>query len=122
MIEVVKKRGIDKPRLVHNKKLFWTIIVLGIILIILIILIVITGKNRGINNNNSDNNSTNECNNDSDCVPVCGCHPDSCIAFNKKTECERMFCTQECSGPLDCGAGYCSCKNSRCSVINNNVK
>lgn len=115
MIEVVKKRGIDKPRIVHNKKLFWTIIILGIILIALIISIVINSKN----NNIPDNSPEKECQQDSDCAPVCGCHSNSCTPVINKTECERVLCTQDCSGPLDCGAGYCGCVNGKCRVISN---
>jgi hypothetical protein len=116
MIEIVKKKGLEKPRLVHNKILFWIIILLGILLIVVIIFIV-----RGMGNNSSDklnNNASNECVVESDCVPVCGCHPSSCTPKNKRPECEGVFCTQECSGPLDCGAGSCGCVNGKCSVVN----
>ena len=115
-MKIEKKEGIDKPRIVHNKKLFWIIIFLGIILIILIIFIVVNVKH---DNNNSKGNNTNlkECAQDSDCVPVCGCHPNSCIPSANRTECERVICTQECSGPLDCGAGSCGCVNNKCSII-----
>lgn len=116
MVEIIRKRGIEKVKLVHNKKLFWIIIILGIILIAIIIFIVANGKG----NNPQYNISDKECQQDSDCVPVCGCHPSSCIAKDKRAECERVFCTQECSGPLDCGAGSCGCVNGKCDIISNN--
>lgn len=114
-MKVIQKKGLDKPRLVHNKKLFWAIIVLGIILIIVIIFIVIDMKNNN-SGSNQNNSSGNECTVDSDCVPVCGCHPGSCIPIVNRDECERVFCTQECSGPLDCGAGSCGCINGKCDI------
>ena len=117
-MKIVRKKGLEKPRLVHNKKLFWVIIGLGIILIILIIFVVMNGKSSN-SGNNQNNSSENECVMDSDCVPLCGCHPNSCVSISKKPECERVICTQECSGPLDCGAGSCDCLNGKCSVISN---
>jgi hypothetical protein len=113
-LKVEKKEGIDKPRIVHNKKLFWIIIVLGIILIVLIIFIILNGKNT---NNNLNNSPLKECSIDSDCVPACGCHPNSCVPIINRSQCERVICTQECSGPLDCGAGKCGCVNNRCGII-----
>jgi hypothetical protein len=55
------------------------------------------------------------CQNDSDCVPAECCHPASCINTAYKNVC-GLLCTQECSGPLDCGAGSCRCINNRCAV------
>jgi hypothetical protein len=119
-MEVIKKKGIDKPKLVHNRKLFWIIIFLGILLIILIIFIIIdqTHKTKIPDNNITNISGNSECVNDGDCSPVCGCHPSSCVPVDKKGQCERMMCTMECSGPLDCGAGRCGCVNNKCSVIN----
>jgi len=114
-MKIEKKRGLGEIKITHNKKLFWAIIVLGIILIITIIFIVITGRN---SNNTTGNNSTlKECSQDSDCVPVCGCHPDSCIPAFSRGVCDRVICTEECSGPLDCGAGSCGCINNKCNII-----
>jgi hypothetical protein len=111
-MKIEKKEGIDKVRIVHNKKLFWIIIVLGIILIILIIFIILNVKH-----NNPTNSTLKECSIDSDCVPACGCHPNSCVPKINKSECERLICTQDCSSPLDCGAGSCGCSNNKCSII-----
>ncbi len=111
MVKIERKRGLNKMRISHNKKLFWAIVLLLIILAILIFFII---RNKPVNSNNIEK----ECYEDKDCAPVCGCHPDSCVPAAKKGECERLICTQECSGPLDCNAGYCSCVNNKCSVVN----
>lgn len=72
-------------------------------------------KNAEQNNNSAEK----ECEKDTDCIKACGCHPDSCVPAAAKGDCEGLICTQECSGPLDCGAGYCGCINYKCSVIKN---
>ena len=113
MVKIEKKRGLKKMRINHNKKLFWAIILLLIILSVLIYFII---NNKPVNN---DENLEKECYEDKDCVPACGCHPDSCVPAAKRGECERLICTQECSGPLDCNAGYCGCVNNKCSVVDN---
>jgi len=56
------------------------------------------------------------CTTDADCVPAQCCHPTSCVNQASITVCNLM-CTQNCQGPLDCGAGSCGCRNGRCSVI-----
>ena len=115
-MKIEKKEGIDKVRIVHNKKLFWIIIVLGIILIILVIFIILNVKHT---NKNLNNSTLKECSIDPDCVPACGCHPNSCVnALSRGGKCERLICTQDCSGPLDCGAGSCGCVNNKCAIIN----
>jgi len=116
MVEIVKKSGIKKPRLVHNKILFWIIIGLGIILIFLIIFIVINSKTNNTGNN-PNNNSQKECEQDSDCIPGGCCHPTTCVSVDKKSVCKGMICTEDCSGPLDCKAGHCSCVNYKCIII-----
>jgi len=55
------------------------------------------------------------CTTDDDCVPAQCCHPTSCINRASKGVC-NLLCTQNCQGPLDCGAGSCGCVNGRCSV------
>jgi hypothetical protein len=52
---------------------------------------------------------------DGDCVPEQCCHPTTCITRAFKGVCTEL-CTNVCSGPIDCGAGHCSCVNGRCSV------
>jgi len=115
-MKIVKKRGLKQIRIMHNKKLFWIIIILIIILVISIIFVVI-GQRSSNSGNNQNNNSQKECLQDSDCVPVCGCHPSSCIPKDKKPECDRVFCTEVCTGPLDCGAGICGCISGKCRII-----
>jgi len=56
------------------------------------------------------------CTTDADCVPAQCCHPTSCVNPASITVCNLM-CTQNCEGPLDCGAGSCGCTNGGCSVI-----
>lgn len=119
MVEIVKKRGIENVRLVHNKKLFWTIIGLGIILIILIIFIVM-GEKKSNSENNQSNTSEKECQQDSECVPSSCCHATTCVPKNKTPDCKGMLCSMECSGPLDCGAGHCGCVNGKCSIVSDN--
>lgn len=109
-----KEKTEIKIRITHNKKLLWIILFLIIILVILIYFIMQNKKN----NENQKINSQ-ECQVDSDCTPSSCCHADSCVPLSKKPECERIFCSMVCSGPLDCGAGYCSCVNGKCQVISN---
>lgn len=56
------------------------------------------------------------CTTDDDCVPSQCCHPTSCVNKASITVC-NFLCTQNCQGPLDCGAGSCGCTNGRCSVV-----
>jgi cbb3-type cytochrome oxidase subunit 3 len=119
MVIVVRKRGIKKARIIHNKKLFWIIIILTAILIALIYFIL-QNNNKQKNNLNPAPIPNKECEKDSDCVPNSCCHADSCVNINNAPKCDRIFCTQECSGPLDCGTGTCACVNNKCSIISNN--
>ncbi|MFA5268590.1 MAG: hypothetical protein WC379_11520 [Methanoregula sp.] len=57
-----------------------------------------------------------ECTRDEDCVPAGCCHPSGCTAAAVKPACNLM-CTASCEGPLDCGAGSCSCEKGKCSVV-----
>jgi len=56
------------------------------------------------------------CTSDSDCVPEQCCHPASCVNRASKGVCNEL-CTDVCLGPIDCGAGHCSCVSGRCIVI-----
>lgn len=56
------------------------------------------------------------CEKNSDCVPEQCCHPTSCINREFAPNCEGIFCTMVCKGPIDCGAGKCSCVNNKCIV------
>ncbi|MEM4347078.1 MAG: DUF333 domain-containing protein [Candidatus Altiarchaeota archaeon] len=56
------------------------------------------------------------CEKDSDCIPEQCCHPTSCVNKKFAPNCEGIFCTMVCEGPIDCGAGKCSCVDERCIV------
>lgn len=104
----------------NNKVLFritdnWKLRIIILLLILFLAFIYfITQKNL-----KSIPSNTSECRIDSDCSPACGCHPNSCIATISRVNCSKLFCTQECSGPLDCGAGSCKCVQNKCGVVLN---
>lgn len=98
-----------KIKISHNKKLFWTIIIL---IVFLCVLIYFIAKSKKIGEN-----ETEICQIDSDCVPADCCHADKCVTKDKKPNCSDIFCSQVCSGPLDCGAGHCGCVNNQCEII-----
>jgi len=105
-MKTIKKRGI---RIEHNKNLLFIILFLLIILIIVIYFIV------------QNSEKGNECDVDTDCVPNGCCHPDSCVSVEMGLDCRAIsiFCDASCSGPLDCGAGSCSCNKGICEVVSN---
>lgn len=98
----------ERIRIKHNKKLLLAIIVVIILLVIVIYL---------ISKNKNDINQENECETDKDCVPDTCCHPDSCVPRENKPNCDKVFCSMVCQGPLDCNMGHCGCVNNRCEVI-----
>lgn len=106
-----RKRGIDGIRIVHNWKLLIAIIILLILFGFLVYFIVKNTKNSDSNQN------IGECQTDEDCVAASCCHATTCISIDKKPECKGIFCTEDCSGPLDCGTGYCGCVNGKCLVV-----
>lgn len=110
-MKITRKKRIG-IKIEHNKKLFWIILLL---IIILGFLIYSLAKN----NKKTDTGVLAECSADSDCIAVCGCHPESCIPKEQRGECPKVFCTQVCSGPLDCMAGSCGCVESKCLVVPN---
>ncbi|MFA5173641.1 MAG: hypothetical protein WC438_00480 [Candidatus Pacearchaeota archaeon] len=61
----------------------------------------------------------NTCSVDSDCVPDSCCHAQSCVSLDKKPVCDKVFCSQVCSGPLDCNQGSCECIKGKCGVKTN---
>lgn len=89
----------------HNKKLFWMIIVLIAVLVVLIYLIV---QQEEVNE---------ECRVDGDCTPATCCHSDGCVAIEQVRDCSGVMCTEDCSGPLDCGKGHCGCVKRECIVV-----
>ncbi|MBS3074849.1 hypothetical protein J4429_00160 [Candidatus Pacearchaeota archaeon] len=107
----MKKRD-DKIRISHNKKLLVVIIILIFLLALLIYFIL---KNSNQNNIPVEK----ECVNDEDCFASACCHAEFCVAKDKAPICDKIFCSQVCSGPLDCNKGHCGCVNGRCSVIKN---
>lgn len=60
-----------------------------------------------------------DCVEDKNCVPSSCCHPESCVNIKNFENCSGTYCTQECSGPLDCNAGKCGCVKEKCQVIKN---
>jgi len=108
-MKIQREKEIDIIRISHNKKLFWIIIVLLIVLGILIYFIV---------KNNTQENKNSECSVDSDCVVATCCHPDSCVSLEKKPDCKEILCSMDLSGPLEDGTGHCGCEKGKCSVVN----
>ncbi len=91
----------------------WKLITMIIVLFVLFSVII------SLNYKKENNYSAMKCVKDNDCAPKCSCHPDSCVSIAKRGNCSMMICSQECSGPLDCNAGYCGCVNNKCQVISN---
>ena len=52
-----------------------------------------------------------------DCIPATYCHADSAVNKYYAPNCSGMLCTTECTGPLDCGAGYIDCIRNHCVII-----
>ena len=105
-----KRKGI---KVEHNKWLF-AIIILLLIFLGVVILTIFKDGNEIVGVVEGD-----LCIEDSDCVPVSCCHPNECVIKEKAPECKTTFCSQVCSGPLDCGAGSCGCVNNKCAIISN---
>ncbi len=63
--------------------------------------------------------SNESCVEDKDCVPSSCCHAEKCVSINNSKNCSGIYCTQECSSPLDCGAGKCGCVKEKCEVVKN---
>jgi hypothetical protein len=98
-----------------KKKSKVIILIFLAILLIVITMLFITSLNK---QKVASSPSNTACVYDSDCVPAQCCHPDSCINKDYKGVC-NLFCTEVCSGPLDCGAGSCGCVKGKCSVVSN---
>ena len=110
-MKVMRKKGTKKIKIEHNKKLFVAIIIL-LIFFCSIVWIIIQDRKQ------IDEIVTEDiCLIDSDCVPASCCHPDSCVIKEKVPDCGGIFCSQVCSGPLDCGAGSCGCVDNKCEVV-----
>jgi len=115
-MKIQRKKGINKVTITHNKKLLW---IIGILFVLFIIVIYLNVK---INRDEKEKQENYECETDDDCVPSSCCHPNSCVAIENASDCTTSFCSQECLGPLDCGAGYCTCVNHKCEVISSGAE
>ena len=91
-----------------------SVIILSIILILVIIIGLMFFKKPSSGNL--------ECVEPSDCVASSCCHAEGCVAKENAPNCEGVFCTMVCSGPLDCGQGICGCVKGNCEVIQNEPK
>ena len=111
IMKVVRKKSVKKFKIEHNWKLLIVILVLLIFLLSIIWIIV---KDRG---EIEEIINGDICLSDEDCVPASCCHASECVIKEKAPNCERIFCSAVCSGPLDCGAGSCSCVNNKCEVV-----
>jgi hypothetical protein len=98
-----------------KKKSKIALLVFLILLLVAVTVLLLTGLNNP-NKTPTPPSSNTSCNSDYDCVPAQCCHPTSCININYKGVC-NLLCTQDCSGPLDCGAGFCACVDKKCSVV-----
>lgn len=111
-MKIIRKKGVDKIRITHNKKLLWVIL----ILIGLLIVVIYMGAKASKDNKKIDVNNSAECSVDSDCIPNSCCHANGCISKENVKVC-NLFCTEDCSGPLDCGAGSCGCVKNKCEIV-----
>jgi hypothetical protein len=117
IMKLEKKESIEKIRISHNKKLFW--IIIGLIILLICLLIYI----RHLNNSAGDIqigeiNLTISCDSNNDCVGSSCCHVASCINKNYAPDCSGIRCTQECvAGTLDCQQATCKCINKKCSIV-----
>ena len=107
----IERKRVDKISISHNKSLLIVIIILIIILGIVVYSI--------LKDKSEIKNIVKECDINNECVASSCCHAEFCITKDKAPVCDKVFCSQVCSGPLDCGAGHCGCVNSKCSVIKN---
>lgn len=108
----IERKRVDKISISHNKGLLIVIIILIVLLGILIYFIL---RNKNVNDKTSV--TEKECEKDEDCIASSCCHAESCIEKDKAPICDKIFCSQVCSGPLDCGTGHCGCVNGKCGII-----
>ena len=112
-------RRTKKIRGIRRKNLFLLLLILFILFFISFFMsFKYTPKNFSNNTLNNDNLlDPHSCKNDKDCVPATCCHAEECINKENAPKCKGVLCTAVCSGPLDCGKGYCGCVNGKCQVI-----
>ncbi|MEM0465770.1 MAG: hypothetical protein QXW97_03665 [Candidatus Pacearchaeota archaeon] len=111
---IKKNKRIKKIKIESNWKLLIIIMILLIILIFLIFKIMNNSNKKSIK---KESLNEFECLSDSDCVASECCHAKSCVNKNFRPNCSNVVCTMDCSGPLDCGQGYCVCINNKCSIF-----
>ena len=106
-MRIDRKKGIDRIKITHN----WKLLIVILILIGLLVYLIYLGFRE------TGNSEESECVVDEDCVPATCCHPSECVSVYNAPDCSSALCSQVCSGPLDCNAGYCSCVNGKCNVV-----
>ena len=111
-LEKKQNRRTERNRMKIRKKIKPRHIIFGLIMISIISLYFILENERYYESPQSE-----ICQIDSDCVTSSCCHPTSCINSDYQPDCENIFCTQECTGPIDCGKGECRCIENRCETI-----
>lgn len=124
MVKIERKIGIKKIRISHNKKLFWIIISLLVLLGILIFFIIAKKP--------EDNIKDTEfaCEKDSDCIKVqtgcCSCSmggEEKCVSNPEKQKYEDILrnCDKQtmCIAMFACNIESCSCVDNKCSIVNN---
>lgn len=68
---------------------------------------------------NSDLDSKKYCSSVEDCVPASCCHSEDVINKKFAPDCSNVFCTEVCSGPLDCNLGRIECVKNICTILKN---
>jgi hypothetical protein len=102
------------------KKRTKIILVFLILLLIVITIFAFGVKKNGLKDDLSDsNNQQNECLTNTDCVASSCCHATSCVSKDNAPICKNIFCSLDCSGPLDCNKAYCGCVNNKCEIVKN---
>lgn len=112
-MKVVRKKGIDKITISHNRGLFWFIIIL-----ILFFIVFLVYANQRFKVDDEGVEESLRCETDSDCVPELCCHAATCVHVSEQPDCSNIMCTMDCvSGTMDCGGGSCGCINGYCGVV-----
>jgi hypothetical protein len=103
-MKIIRKK-MGSIKIEHNRKLFWIILALILLLVAVIYFIV--------KNNEEINPEKNKC------VPATCCHATECVLAESLLApiCKNAICSMICSGPLDCGAGHCEFINNKCRIV-----
>jgi hypothetical protein len=116
-MKIEKKEGLKSIRVHHNKKIFWIIVVLFVILLAVIFSIKQIGNKGSKTAYNQTHPAGAECAVDRDCVSSSCCHSSSCVGKNQAPVCNGIMCSQECKeNTLDCQQGTCACVDNKCAV------